>query len=246
MNFILGVNIDHIATLRNARNEGHPDLITMALLAQESGSHQIVAHLREDRRHIKDKDLYDLKTHLKIPLNMEMAITDEMLEIALKVKPYTVCLVPEKRQELTTEGGLDVVKHYNTLENKIRQLQQANIKVSLFIDANLEQIQACTNLKVNAVEINTGVYCNLTEENKTFEINKIKEISAYGVANNLKIHAGHGLTTANIGEIAVIKDIIEFNIGYFIISRALSIGLKAAIQEILQAIQIQRQIYDLK
>ncbi len=241
MSFILGFNVDHIATLRNARGEGFPDIIQLANIAKTAGADQITAHLREDRRHIKDKDLEDLKSKVGLPLNMEMAVTDEMLDIAIKIKPYSVCLVPEKRQELTTEGGLNVLDNYNKIKNLIKSCKKHNIKVSAFIDPFEDALSACVDLQVDSIEINTGRYVNLVNpEEIEQELSRIFNITTKANQKNIKVHAGHGLNLANIKPIAAIKNIVEFNIGHFIISKALYVGLAQSIKDIKTAISKDR------
>ncbi|MDR2008443.1 MAG: pyridoxine 5'-phosphate synthase [Alphaproteobacteria bacterium] len=232
MKRILGFNVDHIATLRNARNEGFPDLIDLAKKSITYGADQITAHLREDRRHIRDEDIINLKKHVNAPLNMEMALTAEMIEISTqKVLPHSVCLVPEKRAEITTEGGLNLLPIYDELSLAIQLFHQKGIKVSLFIDAVDEQTSAAIDLKPDAIEINTGVYCNLPANKQQEEALRI-EIQAKKVFNaGIAVHAGHGLNLANIKHIANIKEIVEFNIGHFIIGYAIEFGLQKAIAD---------------
>ncbi|MCL2566805.1 MAG: pyridoxine 5'-phosphate synthase [Alphaproteobacteria bacterium] len=237
MKRILGFNVDHIATLRNARNEGFPDLIDLAKKSIAYGADQITAHLREDRRHIRDDDIMDLKKYINKPLNMEMALTAEMIEISTqKVIPHSVCLVPEKRQEITTEGGLNLLPIYNDLENAIKLFHKYGIRVSLFIDAAIEQINAAIDLKPDAIEINTGVYCNLPYHMQHEESLRIQQEAKKVFNSGIAVHAGHGLNLANIKHIAEIKEIEEFNIGHFIIGYALEFGLKKAIVDITAAI----------
>lgn len=228
---ILGINIDHIATLRNARSEGYPNLLDLALIAVEGGANQITAHLREDRRHIKDADITTLKANLPVPLNMEMALTEEMVAIALNIKPYAVCIVPEKRNEVTTEGGLDVNANARQLKVIIPKLQNAGIKVSLFIDSIKEQLDSACELKCNSIEINTGTYANAKEKNIEIELTKIKKIAKEAKLNGLQVHAGHGLNFKNIPAIARIPEITEFNIGHFLVSYALFVGFKNSVSE---------------
>ena len=220
----LGINIDHVATLRNARGGGNPCPIRAAKMAIEAGADGITAHLREDRRHIKDADIESLKTEISAPLNLEMAMTDEMLEIALRIKPHAVCLVPEKRAELTTEGGLDVVSLEQLLTPYIYKLQENGSRVSLFIDANIQQIKAAKRAGARAVELHTGGYA----ENFA-ELEKIQQAATYAHSLGLEVHAGHGLNYDNVSEIAKIPEIIELNIGHFLIGEAVFIGLKEAI-----------------
>lgn len=233
---ILGINIDHIATLRNARSEGYPNLLDLALIAVDAGANQITAHLREDRRHIKDDDITSLKANLPVPLNMEMALTEEMVTIALKTKPYAVCLVPEKRNEITTEGGLDLITNAKRLKVIIPKLQNAGIKVSLFIDSMKEQLDAAYELKCNSIEINTGAYANASGNNIELEITKIQKIAQNAKLYGLGVHAGHGLNFKNIPPIAKIPEITEFNIGHFLVSYALFVGFKNSVSEMCKII----------
>ena len=232
MKKILGINVDHIATLRNARNENYPNLIDLTNIIINAGADQITAHLREDRRHIKDKDIIDLKNNITVPLNMEMATTKEMLNIALQIKPYSVCLVPEKRKEITTEGGLNLTKYYNHLCEYIKPLQNNGIKVIAFIDPNINHLEKALELKVDGIEINTGKYSSVTDiilqKKELLKINNIAQIS---YKNSLRVQAGHGLNLANIIEILKISEIVEFNIGHFIVSYALQVGLKESVKQ---------------
>lgn len=220
----LGINIDHVATIRNARGGDNPCPIRAAKMAMEAGADSITAHLREDRRHIKDADIERLKAEISLPLNLEMAATDEMLAIALKVRPHAVCLVPEKREELTTEGGLDIISLEQTLTPYIHKLQENGSRVSLFINANIQQIDAAKRTGARAIELHTGSYA----ENFA-ELEKIQKAAAYAHSLGLEVHAGHGLNYDNVSEIAKIQEIIELNIGHFLIGEAVFIGLKEAI-----------------
>jgi len=227
----LGVNIDHVATIRNARGGEHPDPVKAAILAQKFGANGITIHLREDRRHIRDEDLSRLKKAIKLPINLEMAATEEMLEIALKTKPHAVCIVPEKRREITTEGGLDVIKNSKVLEGMIKKLHAKKILVSLFIDANEAQIKESARIKADIIEIHTGEFCHLFDESKNFkdEFLKIKKCASIADALGLECHAGHGLNYATAKKIATIKEIKELNIGHFIIGEAIFDGFKKVI-----------------
>ena len=227
----LGVNIDHVATIRNARGIRHPDPVRAAGIAVRAGADGITAHLREDRRHISDEDIAALADVLSVPLNFEMAATDEMLEIALRHKPHAVCLVPEKRQELTTEGGLDAAGQHNRLKHIISALTDAGSRVSLFIDADQAQLDAALSLGAPVTEIHTGRYCDLTGEARAEELERIKKAVAYGHAAGLEMHAGHGLSYATVTDIAAIPEIRELNIGHFLIGEAIFHGLEAAIVE---------------
>jgi len=226
----LGVNIDHVATVRNARGGVAPDPARAAALAQAAGADGITAHLREDRRHISDDDMKKLREHIDIPLNFEMAATDEMLAIALETKPHAVCLVPEKREERTTEGGLDVAGGHNHLKRFVSELGDAGIRVSLFIEASKEQLDAAKSLGAPVVEIHTGAYCDAqTEDDRNRELQRIGKAVAYGSAIGLEIHAGHGLNYDTVKPIAAMPAIAELNIGHFLIGEAIFVGLEAAI-----------------
>lgn len=233
---LLGVNIDHIATLRQARGVDYPDPVQGALIAEQAGADGITLHLREDRRHIQDADVYRLAKLLTTRMNLEMAVTDEMLAIALDVKPAWVCLVPEKRQELTTEGGLDVIGNHEKIANVINSLQQNGTKVSLFIDPNLAQIDKSIELGANAIEIHTGAYAEFWLENNQQkihdELNRIKQSVSYAKAKNpqLLVNAGHGLTRENVVPIAKIDGIYELNIGHSIIADSVFMGLENAVK----------------
>lgn len=228
----LGVNIDHVATVRNARGGNHPCPVKAAILAQNSGADGITAHLREDRRHIRDNDMYRIKQEISIPLNMEMAATEEMLNIAIKVKPNAVCLVPEKREEVTTEGGLDIAGKSSYLKDYIAKVKGHGIRVSLFIEADEKQITASCDVGADIVEFHTGSYAHKFESGKfTTELQKIE--AGVKMAHDLGIecHAGHGLSFANVTPIVKIPYIVELNIGHFLIGEAISIGLPEAIKK---------------
>jgi pyridoxine 5-phosphate synthase len=234
----LGVNIDHIATIRNARGGIHPDPIDGAILAQKSGAEGITIHLREDRRHIRDEDLLRLKKHIKLPINLEMAATDEMLEIAIKTKPNAVCIVPEKRQEVTTEGGLDLIKNQKNLERIIKKIRQHKIRVSLFIDADFEQIAMAKKLQADIIEIHTGEFCNLIGRAQNNEFIKIEKCVEYASSLGLECHAGHGLNYKTAKKIAKIPQIYELNIGHFIIGEAIFQGLDKVIKKMKKTILV--------
>ena len=240
MSFIFGFNVDHVATLRNARGEGYPNVIEIANMAKDAGVNQITAHLREDRRHIKDEDIKEIKKMVNLPLNLEMATTDEMLNIALKTLPTSVCLVPEKREEITTEGGLNVLGCYQWLQNSIPILQNSGIKVDIFIDCDIKNINACLDLGVDGIEINTGKYANAIGDNKNKEIQDIIKTAQYAKSNNISVHAGHGLNLDNIDKIAQIKEITEFNIGHFLIGYAIKYGIHKSIQDMYNLIKNNR------
>ena len=228
----LGVNIDHVATVRNARGGATPDPARAAILAAAAGADGITAHLREDRRHILDDDMKNIRENIDIPLNFEMAATEEMLAIALRTKPHAVCLVPEKREERTTEGGLDVAGGHNYLKPFVTELGNAGIRVSLFIEASKEQLDAAKSLGAPVVEIHTGAYCDAeTEDARNKELQRIGKAVAYGSSIGLEIHAGHGLTFDTVKPIAAMPAIAELNIGHFLIGEAIFVGLEKAIGE---------------
>ena len=230
----LGVNIDHVATIRNARGGGHPDPLKAALLAVDAGADGITAHLREDRRHISDLDIEQLRSRLSRPLNLEMAATSEMSDIALRHKPHACCLVPEKREELTTEGGLDVVAGHNHLTPYVKQLVAAGIRVSMFVDPDLAQADASRSIGAQVVEIHTGTYCGAVidgNENKIGrELERIIAMAEHAQGLGLEVHAGHGLTFDSVGPIAELPQIVELNIGHFLIGEAIFGGLDSSIR----------------
>ncbi|MBS8272892.1 pyridoxine 5'-phosphate synthase [Thalassospira tepidiphila] len=228
----LGVNIDHVATIRNARGGNLPDPVRAAALAKAAGADGITAHLREDRRHIRDDDMKKLREEVDLPLNFEMAATDEMLAIALETKPHAVCLVPEKREERTTEGGLDAAGGHNHLKHFVSELGEAGIRVSLFIEASEAQLDAAKSLGAPVVEIHTGAYCDAeTEEERSRELDRIRRAVQYGAGIGLEVHAGHGLNFETVQPIAAMPEIAELNIGHFLIGEAVFVGLEAAIAE---------------
>ena len=234
----LGVNIDHVATVRQARGTTEPDPVTAAALAELAGADGITIHLREDRRHIQDRDLAVLRRTVKTRLNLEMAATDEMVEIALKFRPDCVTLVPEKRQELTTEGGLDVHMNRNNLKNPIALLREGGIFVSLFVDPDPEQIKASHRLGVDAIEIHTGTYCETEGRNeRRVELAKIEQSVRLGQKLGMAVHAGHGLNYQNVREVVAIGGIEEFNIGHSIVSRAVLVGMERAVREMADLIK---------
>ena len=232
----LGVNIDHVATLRNARGGTHPDPVLAAKLAAEAGADGITAHLREDRRHIRDDDMRRLKAELSLPLNFEMAATPEMLAIALAIKPHAVCLVPERREEVTTEGGLSVSGHEPTLTPIVSALAAAGIRVSLFIDPDHRQLDAAVQVGAPVVELHTGAYAEEFPHGRINELARLREAARYSRSLGLECHAGHGLTVDNVGPVAAIPEIVELNIGHFIVGDAIFIGLHAAIARMRAAI----------
>ena len=229
----LGVNIDHIATIRNARGENYPNPVKAALISEKSGADSITIHLREDRRHIRDSDLINIKKKIKIPLNLEMSPTYEMLKIAIRHKPNFVCIVPEKRKEITTEGGLNVYKKRKILKKIINSLKKNKIRVSLFIEPRIKDVKISKALGVDCVELHTGKFCNLMNNNKktSFAFLNLKRTSFYAKSQGLDVHAGHGLTYKSAYHISRIKSICEFNIGHFIISESVFIGLQNSIKK---------------
>jgi pyridoxine 5-phosphate synthase len=235
----LGVNIDHVATVRNARGENYPSPLRAALLAQKNGADSITIHLREDRRHINESDLKQIKKKLKIPLNLEIAATNEMLKIALKSKPPFICIVPEKRKEITTEGGLNLNYNKKFLEIIIGKLKKKKIRVSLFIEPSIKDIYRSKNLNADCVEIHTGKLCNLINKKKKYkhELNKIKKAVKLGNKLGLEVHAGHGLTFNSSKILLQIKGVQEFNIGHFLIGEAIFIGLANTIKKFKKILQ---------
>lgn len=233
----LGVNIDHVATLRQARKGLEPDLIAAAKVCELAGAHQITVHLRQDRRHIQDRDVDLLREVLIVRLNLEMAAADEIIGIARRVKPDTVCLVPEKRQELTTEGGLDVAGQAKRLTQVVKSFHQDGIKVSMFIDPEIEQVNASAETGADYVELHTGAYANAKGDDVLRELERIERAGAHAVERRLGLHAGHGLTVRNLPPIADIPGLHEVSIGHSILARALFIGLEAAVREILDVLE---------
>ncbi len=229
----LGVNIDHVATVRNARGENYPDPLRAALQAEKCGAESVTIHLREDRRHINELDLKRIITKLRIPLNLEIAATKEMLKIALKRKPPFICIVPEKRKEITTEGGLNLNYRRKFLSTIIKKLKKNRSRVSLFIEPNLKDIKDSKNLNADCVEIHTGKFCNLVNKNKNYkkELVKIKNAINYGNKLGLEIHAGHGLTYKSARILSNIKGIKEFNIGHFLVGESIFVGLERTIKK---------------
>ena len=236
----LGVNIDHVATIRNARGIKHPDPVRAARLAAQAGADGITAHLREDRRHISDDDIRRLTVEIDLPLNLEMAATDEMLQIALRHKPHAACIVPEKRAELTTEGGLDAVGGHNHLARFVRELVGAKIRVSLFIDPDPRQLDAARALGAPVVELHTGAYCEAEGEARERELKRIVRAAAHAEALGLECHAGHGLSYETVGAVAAIPTIVELNIGHFLIGEAIFSGLDSAIKRMRAAMDKAR------
>ena len=226
----LGVNIDHVATIRNARGGAHPDPVHAAFAAAEAGADGITAHLREDRRHITDADIDALMAKLEIPLNLEMAATEEMLAIALAHRPHAACIVPEKREERTTEGGLDAAGQHNHLTYFVDRLGAANVRVSLFIEPDPAQILAAVRLGAPVVEFHTGRYAHVEGAAREAELRRIAEAAALAVKNGIEPHAGHGLTFDNVQPIAAIPQLAELNIGHFLIGEAIFTGLEASVR----------------
>mgnify|MGYP001170342092 CR=1 FL=1 len=228
----LGVNIDHVATLRNARGEDYPSPIRAALMCQEFGADGITAHLREDRRHIKDKDIEEIKDQISIPLNFEMAPTDEMVDIAINTLPNACCIVPEKREEITTEGGIDVKRNHNIIAPLINRLKKNNIRVSLFVDASNDQIELSQKVGADIVEIHSGEFCRKVHDELDYEneLTKIKDSISFAQSIGLEPHIGHGITFKSILELSKIRGVKEFNIGHFIIGESIFIGLEESIK----------------
>ncbi|MDH5611899.1 MAG: pyridoxine 5'-phosphate synthase [Gammaproteobacteria bacterium] len=230
-NILLGVNIDHVATLRQARGTRYPDPVHAALQIEQAGADSITLHLREDRRHIQDRDVYDLKARMLTRMNLEMAITDEMIRIAEDVKPEDCCLVPESRQELTTEGGLDVVSHASSVRDACVRLGEAGIKVSLFIDADMKQIDAAKEVGAPVIEIHTGHYADATTREQAEQIfTQIKKSAIYANNIGLQVNAGHGLNLQNLRAIAELEVICELNIGHALIADAVFMGLDQSVK----------------
>ncbi|MCH2068053.1 pyridoxine 5'-phosphate synthase [Shimia sp.] len=231
----LGVNIDHVATVRNARGSAYPDPVRAAKLAEEAGADGITAHLREDRRHIADADIDALMEALSVPLNFEMAATDEMQAIALRHKPHAVCIVPEKREERTTEGGLEVAREENKLAHFIAPLRDAGCRVSIFIAADKAQIEAANRIGAQVIELHTGAYCDFHYEGRfaerDTELARLTEMATFAHSLGLEVHAGHGLTYETVQPIAALPEVMELNIGHFLIGESIFRGLDPAIQE---------------
>ena len=234
----LGVNIDHVATVRNARGEYYPSPLRAALIAEKYGAHSVTIHLREDRRHINDIDLKQIKSKLKIPLNLEIAATKEMLNIALKYKPNFVCIVPEKRKEVTTEGGLNLNYKKKFLKKIILKLKKNGSRISLFIEPKIEDIKVSKDLKVDCIELHTGKICNLINKKKLYktELQKIVNAANFAAELGLEVHAGHGLTYQSAKIISKIKNIKEFNIGHFLVGESIYTGLPSVIKKFMKII----------
>lgn len=236
----LGVNIDHVATVRNARGAGYPDPVRAGLIAAEAGADGITAHLREDRRHITDDDIARLAAELTIPLNFEMAATDEMRSIALRHRPHAACIVPEKREERTTEGGLDAAGQFSQLQPLVADLRDAGIRVSLFIEPSARQIDAAVRLGAPVVELHTGRYCDLSGEAQAEELRRLTDAAALAAKNGIEVHAGHGLTYDNVAAIAAIRQVRELNIGHFVIGEAIFIGIAESVTRMRAAMDAAR------
>jgi pyridoxine 5-phosphate synthase len=237
----LGINIDHVATLRNARGTIYPDPLKAARLAEEAGADLITLHLREDRRHIKDADLLALRPLIQTRMNLECAVTPEMINIACQVKPHDVCLVPEKREEVTTEGGLDVVGHFDAVKAATTQLKNAGVRVSLFIDPEEKQIQAAKDVGATVVELHTGRYADLAGHQQTQELERIRRAALFGKSIGLRVNAGHGLHEGNVMPVAAIAELSELNIGHAIVAEALFKGWQKAIID-MKALMLQGRV----
>ncbi len=234
----LGVNVDHVATVRQARGINEPDPVYAALIAEEAGASCITIHLREDRRHIQDRDLYILKQVVKTKLNLEMGLFEDVIDIALKVKPHNITIVPERRQELTTEGGLDVVKYFEDVKKYVNEFKQNNITVSLFIDPEIEQIKASKETGADFVELHTGKYADAkTEVEEKEEFERIVKASDFVIKSGLGLNAGHGLNYRNVVPIARINGMNELNIGHSIVARAIFVGFKEAVKEMVYLVR---------
>ncbi len=240
MSLRLGVNIDHVATVRNARGAGYPDPVRAGLMAAAAGADGITAHLREDRRHITDDDIARLSAALPVPLNLEMAATAEMLAIALRHTPHAACIVPEKREERTTEGGLDAAGRRAALAPLVAALGDAGIRVSLFIEPDPRQIEAALALGAPVIELHTGRFAELDGPARAGELRHLADAAALATENGIEVHAGHGLTTANVGPVAAIPQIRELNIGHFLVGEAIFVGLEQAIREMRTAMDAAR------
>ena len=240
----LGVNIDHVATIRNARGGIHPDPLNAAIMATKAGADGITAHLREDRRHISDDDITRLRAEINLPLNLEMAVTDEMGEIALKHLPHACCLVPEKREEVTTEGGLNVASNKARIKEFTRMLQSNGIRVSLFIDPDEEQIKASAEVGADIIELHVGTYSHVyLKGNKTLinqELQKLQDCATLAHGLGLEVHAGHGLDYDNVGAVSAIPEIVELNIGHFLIGEAIFTGLDTSIKKMRELMNMGR------
>jgi pyridoxine 5-phosphate synthase len=236
----LGVNIDHVATIRNARGGMHPDPMRAAHMVEAAGGDGITVHLREDRRHIRDADLDAIMREIRLPINLEMAATDAMLEIALRHKPHAACIVPERREERTTEGGLDAAGQHNHLAPIVTRLADAGIRVSLFIEPDARQIEAAIRLKAPVVEFHTGKYAHAEGEERETELRRIADAAALAAKNGIEPHAGHGLTFENVQPIAAIPQFAELNIGHYLIGEAIFIGLEESVRKMRTLMDLAR------
>jgi pyridoxine 5-phosphate synthase len=236
----LGVNIDHVATIRNARGGEHPDPVRAAQIVASVGGDGITAHLREDRRHIRDEDLARIQAATDLPLNLEMTATDEMVEIALRHKPHAACIVPERREERTTEGGLDAAGQHNRLAPIVARLADAGIRVSLFIAPDPRQIEAALRLRVPVVELHTGEYAHASGEMQAAQLRRIADMAALAVKNGIEAHAGHGLTYDNVAAVAAIPQLAELNIGHYLVGEAIFVGLEDAVRRMRELMDAAR------
>ena len=236
----LGVNIDHVATIRNARGGEHPDPMRAAHVVEAAGGDGITVHLREDRRHIRDTDLDSIMREIRLPVNLEMAATEEMLEIALRHKPHAACIVPERREERTTEGGLDAAGQHNHLAPMVTRLSEAGIRVSLFIEPDARQIEAAIRLRAPVIEFHTGRYAHTEGAEREAELRRITDAVALAAKNGIESHAGHGLTFENVQPIAAIPQIAELNIGHYLIGEAIFIGLEESVRKMRALMDLAR------
>ncbi len=241
----LGVNIDHVATLRNARGTVYPDPVEAAVLAEQAGADAITLHLREDRRHIRDADLEAIRPKITTRMNLESAVTEEMIAIACRIRPHDVCLVPERREEVTTEGGLDVIRYFDEVRSAVDKLIRHDIRVSLFIDADDEQIKASAETGATVIELHTGQYADTEGDEQQKEYERIRRAVTTGIQQGLKVNAGHGLHYTNVQAIAAIPDIAELNIGHAIVAHAVFVGWTNAIRE-MKAIMVRSRVQALK
>ena len=233
----LGVNVDHVATIRQARGVDYPDPTEAALLAEAAGADGITVHLREDRRHIQEHDVQSIGRRVRVPLNLEMAVTDAMVGFALAVRPPHACFVPEKREELTTEGGLDVANHAARVTDAVKRLAGAGVRVSLFIDPDSHQLAAARDAGAQAVELHTGDYANATDDSaRQRELDRLRRAATEAARLGLEVHGGHGLTVANVKPVVALAEIVELNIGHSIVARAVLVGLTAAVREMKAAL----------
>ncbi|MEZ5537357.1 MAG: pyridoxine 5'-phosphate synthase [Thiolinea sp.] len=236
----LGVNIDHIANIRQARFTPYPDLLAAVTLVEEAGAHAITLHLREDRRHIQDADVYAVRKHMKTRMNFEMAAEQEMVAIALDVQPEDVCVVPEKREELTTEGGLDIVGQFERIQKVTRQLTQAGIRVSLFIEPDIEHIRRVPDIGAPVIELHTGTYANAQGDAQQRELERIQQAAEFAHQQGIQVNAGHGLDYINTTAVAAIPQMRELNIGHAMVARAVFVGIKQATVEMLELMKAAR------